>query len=649
MTTEQNLRSIWKRIRSSNLLLAGLIDVETMSSDGAKLLQKTILKTEEIVKRLGKSINLSLFEKESSYYYLLSADDANVWAKMSSKNDQQIFVANNDAEETNEGQATINDDDETAQLIKDASIPQKMPYLLFSSIELAFQYFFTTPRYYKEASVLDPILTGLKSSLDIGRGDILCVKRHTYETKLASFAAYYHFGVYVGNMTINDSLNNPVTLENAVIDLNRTDDKKVIIRAIPLASDEKDKGFLLHKKDSKNPPLFFKAVYEGRTHEQKELTAERAEEFYRNQDRWFAKYSVLSNNCEHFVNECAFGTMYCAQHTRFVLTTIAGFCKTLSALVKILRWALIAAAEASERFPKSIITHSSYIGESVALGMLVIECVGRILWDIHLLKKSPGSKGSKIKYILKKRLLSMAPEFLAAIGFLLVGVLCTVSGPLGVIIGVGGCVVLLLLRFIARPRIERWIEEREVARRENFLRSYPSEVARLVMKTASDDDVEQFILDEFDRQNLSGDVIAKLMREKHGEDSALSFEDKFRFLGAEKLEIFTNNLNNIFGHLAIENIKSSVTVTYEEQSFTVKRSVTVPITAHQLLEMAKLNWDIDFAKGQWQLSLAGPETGERSIVASSATSDLAKPLDLDPDSVVKLELSYIKPDRCTLL
>ncbi|CAF1659529.1 unnamed protein product [Rotaria magnacalcarata] len=648
-TMQQKLRLIWKQIRSSNLLLAGLIDAENISTASLTCLQSRIIQTEEILKLLGRSINLSLFEKESTHYYHLSAGDANMWVNVPSKNDPQVFVANNDNKEIGEEQAIINDDDELTALIKNISCPQKLPYIVFSTIEQAFQYFSSKPRYSKEACVLDPCLPVFKSSLGIGRGDIVCVKRHKYEGKLVSLGAYYHFGVYVGKITTNESSNTPTTLENAVIDLTQNEKGKIIIRASPLVSDKEGEGFLYHKKDSNKPPLFFKAVYKDRTHEQKEMTARRAEEIYRYPDNNVEKYSLLSNNCEHFANACAFGTPYCEQHARFMLTTIPGSCKALSTFIKIARWPLITATESSESIPKWIGIHISYIGEAAALGMLLIECAMRISWDIYLLKKSGGSTSSKIKSILKKRLLSMAPELLAALGFLLVGILCTVTGPIGAIIGIGGFIVLLLLRFIARPRIERWIEEREEARREDFLRWYPSEVARLVMKTADDDDPDEHIMAEFERQNLSGHVVTNMIQEEREGNSAVSFENTFQFLGSEKFKIFMNNLNNIFGHLTMEKIKYAVTVTYQGQSFMLKRSFLTPITAHQVLEMARLNWKIDYAKGDWQLISVGPEDGNRNLVASSVIDNIEKTLDLDADSSITLELSYTEPKRCTLL
>jgi hypothetical protein len=624
-------------------LLAGLVDIEKISVANGQFLKKNILETEDIMKVFGVPIHFSLFRKESMHYYHLSAGDANVWAEMRSpKNDPEVFDVFNEIQEKDSEEITLNDEDELAGLHRNNFQSEKWPYTIFEAIELALKYFWSKPRYSKETCVLHPRSSAYKSSLDIASGDVLCAKRYMEHVKGVALWSYYHFGVYVGTITTNDGRE----LHDAVIHLQQNGENGVIfIDVIPLVSNKKGEGFVCENTDSKHPPLLFKVIYKDRTQLQRNETAERAKMIYCNQDYYAEKYNILSNNCEHFVNICAFGKPYCEQHARFMMTMIPGFLKICPGIAKVAQWIMPILAEISESILRILPCPLTYIGESVALVMLLFECVVLILWDIYLLQQSGCLTRSKVMYILKKRLISIAPELLAAIGFLLLSVLCVFAGPVGIV----GVIIILVLRFTTRPRIERWIEERELARREDFCQWYPIEVARLVMKTAEDEEPDKQLLAEFESRELSGEAITNMIQKQRQDDDDVLFETAFEFLSPEKLNIFKQNLDNIFGHLSLKDVKSSITVVYKGKSLTVKPSVINLITVRQLLDMARLTWGIDFAKGKWQLMSVDAEDGNKTVIASSIDNSIEEIIDTVPDTSIKLELSYAESDDCKLM
>ncbi|CAF1030844.1 unnamed protein product [Adineta steineri] len=546
-------------------------------------------------------------------------------------------------------ETTLKNEDELVGLNKNSFRSEKWAYTVFSAIESAFKSFWYIPRYSKEACVLHPRSPALKSSLDIARGDVLCAKRYVGKMKSVALASYYHFGVYVGSIKTS----NGRELHDAVIHLQKdSENRNIFINATSLVSKEKGEGFIYENPDSKHPPLLFKVIYKDRTQAQQNETAERAEEIYRNVDpnvdRYADKYSLVSNNCEHFVNICAFGTPHCEQHARFMMTTIPGFFKASPVIAKFVRYIMPIVAQISEGIVPILHYHLSYIGESIALGMLLLECVVRIFWDIYLLQQSGCLTRDKFMDIMKKRLIPIAPELLSAIAFLLVSVICASTSFIGIGIGIVGLIIVLVLRFTTRPRLERWIQERELARREDFFQWYPSEVARLVMKTA-EDELNEGISAKFQSEKLSGKAITEMIQKQRQGVGDVSFETKFQFLSPEKLSIFKQNLDNIFGHLSLEDLKSSVTVIYEGKSLTIKPSLGNPITVGHVLDMGRLNWGIDFLKGKWQLATTNADDGNKTVIASWIRNSIDETIDIMPDTSIKLDLSYAESDGCALM
>jgi hypothetical protein len=406
----------------------------------------------------------------------------------------------------------------------------------------------------------------------------------------------------------------------------------------------------MKKTKSGHLPLLFKVVYEKRTQKEKDETADRALDFYNNSDFYLKKYSLFSNNCEHFVNMCAFGKPYCEQHFRVMLTALPNFFKGSPAALRVIRYLLIVIAEVAEAASQSphIMT---YLGESLALVLLMIEYTVRIVWDIYLLKKSGRLTLRNVLYLIKRYTSSMAPELLAGIGFLLVAVLCTVSGPIGLIIGLSGTIIMILLRLIVRPRIERWIERREAARLEDFLQWHPHEVARLAMDTSEENDTHEEILANFESKNLSGKVVSELINRERENPSENHLANTLQFLDPNRLKLFKENLKGILGHFDIsEQLKSSIKLMYNERSLSIEISDMSTITVRQLLDVARLNWQINFKKGHWQVSRVNPEDESKSVVASYINrNSLAKKIDTLTDSPTIIELSYEESSWCTLL
>jgi hypothetical protein len=406
----------------------------------------------------------------------------------------------------------------------------------------------------------------------------------------------------------------------------------------------------MKKTKSGHLPLLFKVVYEKRTQKEKDETADRALDFYNNSDFYLKKYSLFSNNCEHFVNMCAFGKPYCEQRFRFMLTTLPNFFKGSLAVSRFIRYLLIVIAEvagASIKTPNIL----SYLGEGLALLMVMIEYAFRIFWDIYLLKKSGRLTARNVLYLMKRHTLSMAPELLVGIGFLLLAVLCTVSGPIGAIIGLSGTIIMILLRLIVRPRIERWIERREAARLEDFLQWHPHEVARLAMDTSEENDTHEEILANFESKNLSGKVVSELINRERENPSENHLANTLQFLDPNRLKLFKENLKGILGHFDIsEQLKSSIKLMYNERSLSIEISDMSTITVRQLLNVARLNWQINFEMGHWQVSRVNPEDESKSVVASYINrNSLAKKIDTLTDSPTIIELSYEESSWCTLL
>ena len=650
------LAKIWKTIQYLHPLLACLVEVDTFPTAAMNIINQGKLESEYILKELGTAIDLCLLQIEKQFYIQLSANNAQVWSGIPPRenNEQATDVTTEDANsevETTENALvdesnTSSDDSDTLHARIFRLI--KWPTTIYSVVKMALENFTSKPRYSKEACILHSPSSVINSTLSITRGEILCIKIYRPRVYGAVLTSFYHFGVYVGNMTTKDGQQ----LEHAVIDLTKNNEEKAVhIRAIPLEGLEKDKCFVMKKTKSGRPPLLFKVVYGDRTQKEREEIADRAVDFYNNSDYYLHKYSLFSNNCEHFVNVCAFGKPHCDQHFRAVLTVLPGFLRGASPVVsQTLRFILITIAEIIEATSKAG-SMMSYLGEALALAMLIIEYAFRVFWDIYLLKQSNRLTFRNVRQLLKRHTLSMAPEALAAVGFLLVALLCTFTGPVGALIGISGAVVLVLLRFTARPLIERWVEQREVARLEDFLQWHPNEVARLAMDTLEEDDDHEEIVEHFESKQLSGKTMSELVNQERDKPFENILTNTLEFLDAERLKRFKRNLKGILGHFDIsEQLKSSIRLTYNNRTISIEVRDMSTFTVRQLLEVARLNWQIDFIEGEWQVKEKNPDDGSESIIASSIIpNSTATEIETVPDSPTKIQLSYKEPSGCVVL
>jgi hypothetical protein len=649
---------MWKAIQHSNPLLACLVDVATVSDTAITIIDQIKLESDNIIKQLGIPINLRLVQVKTKFYFHLFATDAQIWAEMdSAKDNVETVNVTTDIEEaaditTDPEDATlinelIDDSDDSVALKQNILQSIKWPNTIYSVIKAALENFSSTPRYSKEAFVIHSPSSIIESTLAIARGEVLCVKIYRQRAFGIALTSFYHFGVYVGKMTTKDG----TELEHGVIELTKTKETgSISINAVPLEGYEKGTCFVMKKTKSGHLPLLFKVAYEKRTQKEKEETADRALDFYNNSEYYLKEYSLFSNNCEHFVNMCAFGKPYCEQHFRAILTTLPNFFKGSPAALRVLRYLLIVVAEVAEAASQSphIMT---YLGESVALIFLMIEYAFRIFWDIYLLKKSGRLTLRNVWQLMKRHTLSMAPEMLTGIGFLLVAVLCTVTGPIGMIIGISGTIIMILLRLIVRPRIERWVERCEAARLEDFLQWHPHEVARLAMDTSEEDDTHEEILANFKSKKLSGKAVSELINRERENPSENHLANTLEFLDPNRLKLFKQNLKGILGHFDIsEQLKSSIKLMYNERSFSIEIPDMSTTTVRQLLNVARLNWQINFEKGHWQVSRVNPEDMSKSVIASYINrNSLAKKIDTLPDSPTIVELIYEEPSWCTLL
>lgn len=652
---QYKLAKIWKTIQYVHPLLACLVDVETFPTAVLTTIDQIKLESEYILKELGTAIVLRLLQMESRFYIHLSAKDAQVWSEIppSQNNEQTAGVTTENGDSAVETTEMALVDESNKNLTESDALHArifrlfKWPTTIYSVIKMALENFTSTPRYSKEACVLHSPSSVIDSTLSITRGEILCIKIYRPSVWGTVLTSFYHFGVYVGTMTTK----NGRQLEHAVIDLTKTNEEGAVrIRAIPLEGLEKDKCFVMKKTKSGRPPLLFKVIYGERTQKEKDEIVDRALEFYNNSEHYLQKYSLFSNNCEHFVNVCAFGKPHCDQHFRAILTVLPGFLKVASpAVSQTIRFVLITITEIIEATSKAA-SKMSYLGEAVALGMLIIEYAFRIFWDIYLLKQSGRLTARNVRQLVKRHTLSMAPEAIAAIGFLLVALLCTFTGPVGLIIGISGAVVLVLLRLIARPRIARWIEERETARLEDFLQWHPNEVARLAMEILEEDDDHEEIVQHFESKELSGKKISELVNQERDKPFENILANALEFLEPNRLTRFKQNLKGIFGHFDIsEQLKSAIRLTYNKRTISIEIPDMSTFTVQQLLDMARVNWQVNFTEGEWQVKEIDPDDqSERIIASSTIPKSKSKEIETVPDSPTQIELFYKEPE-CTLL
>ncbi|CAF3272699.1 unnamed protein product [Rotaria socialis] len=652
LTLQSKLKRIWQRIRYSNFLLASLIDID----DGIKgingrtfIADEIQVETENIMKELGAPIKLQLLRVTHKFYIHLFSENANIWSRLRSNDDDEEAV--NITIEPEEEEVLLNtstlDSDKSDTFEQSTLKPKNWPGTVYSTVRAALENFCIAPRYSKEVCALYSPLSTIDRTLSISDGEVLCIKKYR-SAALGCVTSFYHFGVYVGKMTTKDGRN----LSDAVIELVKDHTTQDIsINAVPLVGTEKGACFVLEKTENGRPSLLFKAKYRGRTQEQKNETAVRALGIYENSREYQKKYSTVKNNCEHFVNICAFGTAYCQQSVQMIITTTSNISKGFSALPLPVRYVLMAVAELSEISCKLSQILSTGFGESVALAMLIAECSVTIFWDIYLLKHTNRLTRANIVHVLKLRFLPMAPELLVAVGFLLFGILCTVSGPVGIAIGISGVILLLIMRFTTRPRIQRWLEQREVARQEDFLQWQPHEVARLAREVSEEDEPHDDLIINFERRKLSGQAIADIINQGRNNSAENHLENALNFLDSTRLDKFKRNLKVIFGHFDVsEQLKSTIELSYGEHLLNIDTYDSPTMTTRQILDMARLNWNTNFVKGHWQLSMINPEDGKKSVVASYAMEkSIMRKITAIPDSTTKIELSYVRSDECQIL
>ena len=657
LTVQFKLTKIWEKIQCSNPLLACLVDVKPVSDIPTDIIRQIKLEGEHIMEQLGTVIDLRLIQMGKQFYIQLFAIDAQIWAEIRSTKDNKETVGITtdtkkdhdiitETEEATPIDGSIQDSDDSVALDRSVFKEIEWPSMIYSSVKIAFENFSSTPRYSKEACRVHSPSSVIESTLSFTRGEVLCVKVYRKRVHGVFLTSFYHFGVYVGKMTTKDG----EELEDAVIHLTKTKTNGSIdIGAVLLEGNDKDTCFVMKRTKSGSVPLLFKVIYGKRTQTEMDNIADRALNFYNNSDHYLKEYSLFSNNCEHFANMCVLGKPYCEQHVRAVLTTLPSFFKAVPATSQVLRYILIATAQIVDSI-NSLSTVMSYIGEFLALIMLIIEYVFGTIWDIYLLKKSGRLTCENVRYIMKRRALGMAPEALAAVGFVLVALLCTFSGPVGVIIGLSGTVIMILLRYIARPRIERWIEQREAVRLEDFLRWYPREVARLSMNTLKEDDEHEEIVNNFESRKLCGEAIRELVNQERKNPVGNHLANVLEFLDSNQLKQFKQNLKGIFGHFDIsEQLKSSINLQYNEQTIAIEIPDMSIFTVRQLLEVARLNWQTDFKKGHWQVNTVNPDDNLEKVIASHIVpSSTVKEIETIPDSPTIVKLVYKNPSGCTL-
>ncbi|CAF3366118.1 unnamed protein product [Rotaria socialis] len=652
LTLQSKLKRIWQRIRYSNFLLASLIDID----DGIKgingrtfIVDEIQVETENIMKELGAPIKLQLLRVTHKFYIHLFSENADIWSRMCSYDDDE--EAANTTTGPEEEEVLLNtptlDLDKSDTFEQSTLKPKNWPGTVYSTVRAALENFCIAPRYSKEVCALYSPLSTIDRTLSISDGEVLCIKKYR-SAALGCVTSFYHFGVYVGKMTTKDGRN----LSDAVIELVKDHEtQNISINAVPLVGTKKGACFVLEKTENGRPSLLFKVKYRGRTQEQQNETALRALGIYENSHEYLKKYSIFTNNCEHFINICAFGTPHCQQRVQMVMTTISNISKACSSLSRPLRYVLIALAELTENSFKLSQILSTALGEGLALAMLVAECSFTIFWDIYLLKHTNRLTRINILHVLKLCLLPMIPELIVAVGFLLFGILCAVSGPVGLAIGISGVILLLIMRFTTRPRIQRWLEQREVARQEDFLRWHPHEVARLAREISEDDEPHDDLIINFERRKLSGQAIADIINQERNNSAENHLENALQFLDSIRLDRFKRNLKFILGHFDVsEQLKSSIELSYGEYLLNIDTYDSPTMTIRQILDMARLNWNTNFVKGHWQLSMINPEDGKKSVVASYAMEkSIMRKITAIPDSTTKIELSYVRSDECQIL
>ena len=169
------------------------------------------------------------------------------------------------------------------------------------------------------------------------------------------------------------------------------------------------------------------------------------------------------------------------------------------------------------------------------------------------------------------------------------------------------------------------------------------------MKTTEEDKPNDRLFHEFESRKLSGKAVTDMVEKRRQEGNDELFKTAFNFLSPDEFKVCEEKLARILRHLSLKDFQSSIFVEYEGKSFAVQLDVFEPITASQLLNIAKFNWGIDFAKKKWQLASVGTEDGTTIIYASWARDPLEHEIDNVSGSILKLKLSYAKSDGCTLI
>jgi len=171
------------------------------------------------------------------------------------------------------------------------------------------------------------------------------------------------------------------------------------------------------------------------------------------------------------------------------------------------------------------------------------------------------------------------------------------------------------------------------------------------MDTSEENDTHEEILANFESRKLTGKAVSELINRERENPFENHLANTLQFLDPNRLKLFKENLKGILGHFDIsEQLKSSIKLMYNERSLSIEISDMSTITVRQLLDVARLNWQVNFEKGHWQVSRVNPEDQSKSVISSYINrNSLGQTIHTIPDSPTIVELIYEKPSSCTLL
>jgi len=556
----RKLSLLWTELKQGHLLLNPLEDAQPSSTEAnLPVTQESSHDHECIIQKVGSPVTLRLRKSETTIWFELASKTASVWSRTVPIVAEQVVTA----------------------------CPPNWGTILFNAIEDALASLeIRISVQHRELAPLSP-LKNIRHSFE--EGDVLCIK--IYKRKALGFVKpYLHYGIYT---------------DSGVIHLQKNKEtKEITIRKDPLVAYydeemdekvEKKVEAFVHQKSDAPPVLLFKAVFEQGTAKLKSKCAERAKKIYSNQQKhYFKKYDISSNNCEHFAMVCALGRGYCTQRSWLILTTANVL---LRSCPPVIRTILQTIGELAENCLKAGSSTIAIIGESCALGITLIEFAFLICWDWWKLYQTGRLTIHTFLHQVKIRTASLTPELIVALIALLISIALAPTGLPGILAGLASIVLLLGLRFLARPRIQRMIEQQEAARKLDFLQWRPAEVATFCV-TDEDSDRKQ-IIQKFVEADLSGEAISDLISQERSGSSSRSLNGVLETLqlGKERETKLKERLTQLFGTFDINQLWK-IQLMYGEQALTI---VDASISINELLETARLSWKLDFLSQDWIL------------------------------------------------